>query len=65
MISKIFKEQDGLVTHTAASKLLSESPAVAGLVGIQVGEYFPSATKVCKARTYQIFWEGFLYYDQN
>ncbi|KAG9235754.1 O-methyltransferase-domain-containing protein [Amylocarpus encephaloides] len=49
MTNKIFKEKNSLVVHTAASKLLVSNPAINGLVGIQVEEYFPSATKTVEA----------------
>jgi len=52
MTSHIFQEpQEGIVAHTAASKVLSEFPLMSQWVGMVCEEMWPAATKLVDAMT--------------
>jgi len=46
MTNHIFREEDGLVAHTAASRLLTENKLINDVVGVATEELFPGAVKV-------------------
>ena len=46
MTNHIFREEDGLVAHTAASRLLTENKLFNDVVGVATEELFPGAAKV-------------------
>ena len=46
MTNHIFREENGLVVHTAASRLLTENKLFQDVVGVATEELFPGAAKV-------------------
>ena len=51
MTRYIFKEQNGVVTHTAASKLLNENPMMRAWIGMIVEESWPAGERVRQLST--------------
>ncbi|KAL8792396.1 MAG: hypothetical protein Q9195_005010 [Heterodermia aff. obscurata] len=49
MTNHIFREEGGLVMHTAASRLLTENELLNDVVGVATEELFPGATKTLDA----------------
>ena len=46
MTNRIFREEDGMIAHTAASRLLTENRLFNDVVGMSTDELFPGAAQV-------------------
>lgn len=55
MSNHIFQEKDGLVEHTAASRVLADNNLINDVIGMLTNELFPSASRVCLERNQTFF----------
>lgn len=57
MTRRIFQQRpNGMVSHTATSKLLADSPFARDWSGLQTEELLPAATQVCGLTFFHLNW---------